>query len=47
MSHYWALLSIVYQIAFVYLWDRVHQRNRNYRRLWQMYRELQKRNCPG
>jgi len=40
MSRYWALFSVVPAIAFVYLFDAVHRRNRNYRELWRMYREL-------
>lgn len=44
MSRYWALLSIVFMIPFVFLYDRLHRRNGNYRRLWEMYRELQERN---
>ena len=43
MSRFWALLSVVFMKAFVILFDRVHQRNRNYRELWKMYRELQSR----
>ena len=43
MSRYWSLLAVVFLMAFVYLYDKVHQRNRNYRRLWEMYRELQAR----
>jgi hypothetical protein len=44
MSRYWALLSIVFMIPFVFLYDKLHRRNCNYRRLWEMYRELQERN---
>ena len=43
MSRFYALLSVVFMIAFVVLFDKVHQRNSNYRRLWAMYRELQAR----
>lgn len=41
MSSYWALQSVVFMIAFVFVFDGIHQRIRNYRRLWEMYRELQ------
>jgi len=44
MASSWALLAVVLAIAFVVLFDRVHARNRNYRRLWKMYRELRGRN---
>ncbi|HLK48246.1 MAG TPA: hypothetical protein VKT49_08935 [Bryobacteraceae bacterium] len=37
MTQYFALLSIVFMIPIVILFDRIHQRNRNYRRLWEMY----------
>ena len=47
MSRYWALLAVVFMIAFVYVFSRLHQRNRNYRRLWEMYRELQARRRAG
>ena len=40
MSRYFALLSVVYMIAFVIVFDRVHQRNRNRRWLRRMYAEL-------
>ena len=40
MARAWALQSVVFMIAFVYLFDRVRQRNQNYRRLWEMYEEL-------
>lgn len=43
MARYWALLSMVFMKAFVILFDRIHQRNRNYQRLWEMYREMQAR----
>lgn len=44
MARYWALLEIVVlAIAFVYLFDAVHRRNRNYRQLWKMYREMRAR----
>jgi len=44
MSSYFALLSIAFMIPVVFLFDRVHQRRRNYRRLWQMYEALKTRN---
>lgn len=40
MTQYFALLSIVFMIPIVILFDRVHERRRNYRRLWEMYEEL-------
>ena len=40
MSRYFALQSIVFMIPIVLLFDRVHQRRRNYRRLWEMYEGL-------
>ena len=40
MTQFFALLSIVFMIPFVILFDRVHQRKRNYRRLWEMYEGL-------
>jgi hypothetical protein len=40
MSRFWALQSIVFMISFVVLFDRVHQRRRHYRRLWEMYEGL-------
>ena len=40
MSQYWALLSIVFMIGVVFLFDRVYQRRRHYRRLWEMYEGL-------
>ncbi|MBZ5576421.1 MAG: hypothetical protein LAP40_07685 [Acidobacteriia bacterium] len=43
MTSYWALQAVVLAIAFVILFDRVHDRNRNYRNLWRMYRELHAR----
>ena len=46
MSQYWALQSVVFMIAFVFVFDRIYDRNRNYRRLWEMYRELQARFRP-
>jgi len=43
MARYWALQSVVFMMAFVFLFERIYDRNRNYRRLWKMYRELQTR----
>lgn len=40
MTRQFALLSIVFMIPAVFLFDRVHQRKRNYRRLWEMYEGL-------
>jgi hypothetical protein len=40
MSRFWALESIVFMMAFVFLYDRMHLRRRHYRRLWEMYEGL-------
>ena len=40
MSRYFALQSIVFMIPIVLLFDWVHQRRRNYRRLREMYEGL-------
>ena len=40
MSRYYALLSVVFMMGFVVVFDKIHQRNSNYRRLWEMYRAL-------
>ncbi|HEY1241318.1 MAG TPA: hypothetical protein VGF16_12220 [Bryobacteraceae bacterium] len=37
LSQYFALLSVVFMIPVVFLFDRVHQRKRHYRWLWEMY----------
>jgi flagellar biosynthesis protein FlhB len=37
MASFCALLSLVFMIAFVSLFDVIHQRNRHYRRLRVMY----------
>jgi len=39
-SQYCALLSVVFMIPVVFLFDCVHQRKQNYRRLWEMYEGL-------
>jgi len=43
MAQYYALLSIVLMIPVVILFDWVHQRKQNYRRLWEMYEDLKTR----
>jgi hypothetical protein len=40
LSQYFALLSVVFMIPVVFLFDRVHQRKQIYRRLWEMYEGL-------
>jgi len=40
LSQYIALLSVVFMIPVVFLFDRVHQRKQHYRRLWEMYEGL-------
>ena len=47
MSRYWALFAVVLAMAFVFLFDGVHRRNENYRKLWRMYRELRARRRNG
>jgi hypothetical protein len=37
MSQAFALLSLVFMIAFVFQFDAVHRRNRHYRRIRFMY----------
>ena len=46
MTQYFALLSIVFMIPAVILFDRVHQRKQNYRRLWEMYEGLKTLQAP-
>ena len=38
---------MVLSMAFVFLFDGVHRRNENYRKLWRMYRDLQARKRNG
>lgn len=40
MPQYCALLSIVFLIPVVFLFDGIHRRNLNYRRLWEMFEGL-------
>ena len=42
MTQYFALQSIVLMIPVVILFDRVHQRKQNYRRLWEMYEGIKR-----
>ncbi|HJT88949.1 MAG TPA: hypothetical protein VJ732_13865 [Bryobacteraceae bacterium] len=37
MSLYFALQAVVFMIGFVYVYDRLHRRNRHYRRLRAIY----------
>jgi hypothetical protein len=37
MDRYFALEALVFMMAFVFVFDNVHRRNRAYRRLREMY----------
>ncbi|GEM_PF-3522533 len=40
MARYGALQAVIFLIPAVFLFDRIHQRNRHYRRLREMYEGL-------
>jgi len=39
-SPHFALLSIVFMMGFVMLFDGIHRRNQRYQRIWSMYRQV-------
>jgi predicted tellurium resistance membrane protein TerC len=47
LTQQYALLSIVWMIGFVMLFDRVHSRRRHYQYLWDMYKMVLAGNLAG
>lgn len=46
MSLYFALQAVVFMIGFVYLYDRLHRRNRHYRHLRAIYDAIMRSHRP-
>ncbi len=47
MSFYFALQAVVFMMVFVYLYDRMHRRNRHYRHLRAIYDAITRGRRPA